>query len=101
MADIDAVKRKIRSLLEVAKKTSGATASERGTARRLARSLMKANGLTEEDIPERQVDDYNPPPIPPMETIVGVSVNVTSENINVSFDLGSTTIDPEGTTFRF
>jgi hypothetical protein len=55
VSNLDGLKKKIRSLLEVAKPGSGATEPERDTARRLAERLLAANGLTEKDIPEREI----------------------------------------------
>lgn len=70
--DLDAVKRKIRSLLEVAKTTSGATEPERLTAKRLADKIMLENDLREWEVPERQVQRAMPPP-PPVHAPIFVS----------------------------
>ena len=53
---MDAIRRKIRSLLAVAAAGSGATDAERETAKRLADALMRKHGLSESDIPHRQVE---------------------------------------------
>lgn len=72
--DIASVKRRVRSLLEVAKPTSGATDAERATAKSLADKLMAAHGLTEADIPQRRLDSTPPPP-PPAPSTVNIYVN--------------------------
>ena len=59
---LEDVKRKVRSLLELAKEGSGATEPERLTARALADRIMAKHGLTESDIPEREVEARRPPP---------------------------------------
>lgn len=66
--------RRIRSLLEVAKATSGATPAERETARSLALKLMSAHGLRESEIPLRAVERPLPPPPPPVQPFVTIIV---------------------------
>lgn len=65
MPDADKLKRRVRSLLEVARAGSGATEPERATARALAARILAAHGWTEADIPERLVARAAPPPPPP------------------------------------
>ena len=71
---MDAIKRKIRSLLALAAPNSGATDAERATARRLAGRLMRKHGLKEQDIPQRQVEAPRPRrvyrPIQPTTVVV-------------------------------
>lgn len=95
MKDRDRLLRRIRSLLVVSK-DPGATGPERETARRLADQLMAANGLTEADIPERQVERprsiiFSRPFVPPRFIVVdlfsnqngfGFSYNCGTNNTN-------------------
>lgn len=71
--DTSDVKRRIRSLLEVAKSGSGATEPERATARGLADRLMAAHGWSETDIPQREVEKRPPPPPPKFYIFVGAN----------------------------
>lgn len=65
MDDLDRIKRRIRSLLELAKPGSGATDPERASASAMADKMIAASGLTEADIPEREIERPQPPPPPP------------------------------------
>lgn len=65
---MDDVKRRVRSLLCLAAAGSGATEAERETAQRLAQQLMAKHGLTEAEIPEREVARRQAPPPAPVFT---------------------------------
>lgn len=71
---VEAVKRRVRSLLVLAAPGSGATEPERATARRLADKLMAAYGLHENEIPQRQVEKRPPPPPTPPEYAFVVNI---------------------------
>ena len=67
------IERKVRSLLAVAAEGSGATAPEAATARAMADKLMALHGLTESEIPKREVERRRPPPPPTQEFVVIVT----------------------------
>lgn len=82
--------RRIRSLLCVASKDSGATEAEQATARRLANKLMTNNGWKEKDIPERQQNTRKPIQAP--AAWPGVRIIVSgSGGLNVHFDFSDMT----------
>ena len=56
MADLEAIKRKIRGLLAMAEKDSGATDAEKSTSKALAEKMMAKYGLSENEIPRRSIE---------------------------------------------
>lgn len=68
---MDAIKRKIRSLLTLAAPGSGATDPERATAKSMADKLLAQHGLRESEIPLREVE-RRPPPPPVVEIVIHV-----------------------------
>ncbi len=67
---MEGIKRKVRSLLELAAEGSGATEHERATARAMASKLMAKNDLVEADIPKRETERRMTPPPPSPRSFV-------------------------------
>jgi hypothetical protein len=95
---MEAIKRKVRSLLELAAPSSGATEPERATARAMADKLMAKHGLSEADVPRREVAARRPePPPPPRQAFVfsagmgGIHINVGGYGSYASAGISDTT----------